>query len=153
MSVLLSKVFAKGPDYIETFGKILKNYSPHLIVNMVMEKDEAKEGFSAVTAAKKLLNIDLNYLGFVYFDMDVRKSTKKLTPFILNNPESKASTCIFSILFDRILRLGSSEALEHKKRIKKVLQETVYRTSAQKGHYNELPLYPPKNDVSEVQLR
>ena len=145
MQVLLSKIFQLGPDYIEAFGRILKNYSPQLIVNMVMEKTEAKEGFAAVTAAKKLLNIDLQYLGFVYFDLDVRKSTKELTPFILKNPESRASTCIFSMLLDRILRLGASESIEQKKNIKKSIMDTGYRTAAQKGHYNELPLYPQQH--------
>jgi len=143
MQILLSKIFQLGPDYVETFGKILKNYSPELIVNMVMEKDEAKEGYAAVIAAKKLLNIELQYLGFVYFDLDVRKSTKELTPFILNNPESRASTCILSILLDRILKTSPSDSARQKKTIKRIILDTPYVIRAQKGHFNELALYPP----------
>ncbi len=142
MQTILSKIFQLGPDYLETFGKILKNYSPQLIVNMVMEKAEAKEGFAAVTAAKKLLNIDLSYLGFIYFDLEVRKSTKELTPFILKNPDNRASACIFSLLLDRILRLSASESAEQKKQITEMIKNTSYQTKAQKGRYNELPLYP-----------
>ncbi|MBI3018838.1 MAG: AAA family ATPase [Deltaproteobacteria bacterium] len=143
MNALLSKIFTLGPDYIENFGKILKNYSPQLIVNMVMEKEEAKEGFAAVIAAKKLLNIDLHYLGFIYFDLEVRKSTKELIPFILKNPQSRASVCTFSILCDRILKMTPSESSQQKKVLSEQIQKTLYRTAAQKGHYNELSLYPP----------
>jgi len=142
MNMLLPQIFQLGPEYIEKFGQILKNYAPSLVVNMVMEKDEAKEGFSAVTAARKLLNIELSYLGFVYFDLDVRKSTKALTPFILNNPESSASTCIMSILCDRLLKLSQVESRETKSRLLRSISSAPYQTSAQKGYYNDLPLYP-----------
>ncbi len=139
MRQLLSQIFELGPEYLEMFGSLLKEYTPELIVNMAMDRSEGNEGKAVIAAARKLLNIDVGYLGFVSFDLDVRKSVKALKPFVLN-PECQASLCVLNILFDRILKLGGMEATEQKKRVKEILKETKYVSHVRDRQYNDFPL-------------
>jgi len=70
----------------------------NLIVNKVDNYMEAKFTMEKLAkAAKKFLNIDINYLGFVLDDKSVTKANMEQTPFIIKYPNGLASKCLINI--------------------------------------------------------
>lgn len=82
-------------DRIETF---LSNLHPKLILNMVHSASEIKEGDSFRIAAHELLNVEVDYIGYLNYDNSIRKSIKELRPFMIDNPKSRAVRNINKII-------------------------------------------------------
>lgn len=74
-----------------------------LIVNMVDSENEALDVFQRLTAVvdKFLVNVTLDYLGFVLYDPMVSKSVRRQKAFVEAYPNSKASRCV-NILSEKI---------------------------------------------------
>ncbi len=94
----------------------LNLFRPRLILNMVQAHEEIKEGDSLKTALKELLSIDINYMGPIDYDKNVRKSIRSLKPFILDNPKSKASRSITKIITAGIMKKSGFQGFKHKRR-------------------------------------
>jgi len=62
--------------------------------------------------AKKFLNIDINYLGFILEDKTVQKANMEQTPFIIKYPNGLASKCLINITYKL---LNDYEDLEENK--------------------------------------
>jgi flagellar biosynthesis protein FlhG len=104
--------------------QFLKEFCPHFILNMVHSADEIKEGDTLRTAAKELLSIDIDYIGFIDYDESVRLSVKELRPFIINNPKSRASRSLAKLITLGILgRRGWKGFKERRKVIKQIITE------------------------------
>jgi flagellar biosynthesis protein FlhG len=70
----------------------------YLIVNMVKNNKEAKETARKIIAvSSKYLNIKINKLGFISNDASVGKSIRNQKPFVIANPQCKASKEIDNI--------------------------------------------------------
>ncbi|UPA08991.1 MinD/ParA family protein [Borrelia nietonii YOR] len=75
----------------------LKNL--RLVVNRVANVSEGKVvAKKVIDISSQFLNLNIDYLGYVYEDQNVRNSVFKQRPFILLNPNSKASYCLDSIV-------------------------------------------------------
>ncbi|UPA16140.1 MinD/ParA family protein [Borrelia coriaceae] len=71
----------------------LKNL--RLVVNRVANISEGKVvAKKVVDISSQFLNLNIDYLGYIYEDQNIRNSVFKQRPFILLNPNSKASYCL-----------------------------------------------------------
>ena len=108
---ILEKAQKSSKEISDQIEKVLTEFRPRLILNMVMEPDEIKEGMTIKTAAAELLSIDLDYMGYVDYDDEMRKSVKELKPFILYNPKSSASRSIAKIITLKLFKKRKMDAL------------------------------------------
>ena len=70
----------------------------NLIVNKTENYKEAQLTMEKLTkAAKKFLNIDINYLGFILEDKSIHKANMEQIPFFIKYPEGLASKCLINI--------------------------------------------------------
>ncbi len=75
----------------------LKNL--RLVVNRVASVSEGRGvAKKVIDISSQFLNLNIDYLGYVYEDQNIRNSVFKQRPFILLNPNSKASYCLDSIV-------------------------------------------------------
>lgn len=71
----------------------------YLTVNMVTKREIGEETFKKLhKITKDFLNIDLEYLGSIFYDEGVKDSVYKQNPFVTLNPRGKASFCMKEIL-------------------------------------------------------
>jgi flagellar biosynthesis protein FlhG len=107
---LLQKAQQNSMEIATRVEQTLNSFHPRLIVNMVMEPDEIKEGMAIKTASAELLSIDLDYIGYVEYDETMRQSVKDLRPFMLHNPGSAASRSLAKIITIKLLKKNRIEA-------------------------------------------
>lgn len=70
-----------------------------LIVNRVSSVTEAKKiSQRVINIAGQFLNLKVEYLGFVYEDSSVSNSVRKQIPFMVSDPNGKASGCLQHIV-------------------------------------------------------
>ena len=100
--------------FIESY---LGNYHPRLLLNMVHSSKEIREGDSFRTAAHDILNVEVDYMGFVEFDENVRKAVKEFKPFVLDNPRSKASKNLAKLISVGLLQKSGLASIKEKRRI------------------------------------
>lgn len=75
------------------------NLSIKLIVNRVKSVTEGKRvSERVINIASQFLNLKVDYLGYVYDDPQVAQAILKQKPFIIIDPDSKASICIKHIV-------------------------------------------------------
>ena len=75
------------------------NLGIKLIVNRVKSVTEGKKvAERVINIASQFLNLKVDYLGFVYDDIQVSQAILKQKPFIIVDPDSKASICIKHIV-------------------------------------------------------
>lgn len=80
------------------FKETVCNYRPNTIINMLKNKGEQNIALGLNLTAKKFLDLDMNYLGFVEFDNIVPESVKAMTPFMKMSPGSQVSNSINKII-------------------------------------------------------
>ena len=95
LSKRICKVDKKGHV---VFKETVYNYRPNTIVNMLKKKGEQNTALGLSLTAKKFLNLDMNYLGFVESDDIVSESVKAMTPFMKMSPDAKICNSINKIL-------------------------------------------------------
>ena len=75
------------------------NLGIKLIVNRVKSVTEGKKvSERVINIASQFLNLKVDYLGYVYDDIQVSQAILKQKPFIIIDPNSKASICIKHIV-------------------------------------------------------
>ncbi len=75
------------------------NLGIKLIVNRVKSVTEGKKvAERVINIASQFLNLKVDYLGYVYDDIQVSQAILKQKPFIIIDPDSKASICIKHIV-------------------------------------------------------
>ena len=75
------------------------NLGIKLIVNRVKSVTEGKKvSERVINIASQFLNLKVDYLGFVYDDPQVSRAILKQKPFMIVDPDSKASICIKHIV-------------------------------------------------------
>jgi len=122
MEDLLHKARQTSSEIAQRIEKELDAFRPRLILNMVMEPDEIKEGLAIKTAAAELLSIDLDYIGYIEFDEKMRQSAKDLRPFIVQNPASVAARSIAKIITLKFLQKNKVEAFYKNWRMRRTIQ-------------------------------
>ena len=101
----------------EEMKEYLKEFRPRLVLNMVHSHDEVKEGDTLKTAAHDLLSVDIDYIGIINHDENVRKSVKKLRPFIIDNPKSKASRSLAKLITVGLMENNGWEGFKKKRKV------------------------------------
>lgn len=86
------------PEEVETLESTLNSFKPYLIVNRVRKKSDLNAGGNLQLLTKKYLNVDLNHLGYIVESDQVRESVEEMVPFLIQNPQSKPSLNLQSII-------------------------------------------------------
>lgn len=118
------------PDLIEQMKKVdeeagekasqfIKNFRPRLILNMVQSHDEVKEGDTLKTAIQELLGIEIDFIGSIEYDQNVRQSLKVFKPFLLDNPKSKASRSLAKLITLGIMKKSGFDGFKFKHSVNK----------------------------------
>jgi len=76
---------------IKKLDEIVNEFKPAIIINRVRNKKDLLAGNNLVNLAKKYLEVELNYIGYVVESDGVRESTEEMVPFLIKNPQSKPS--------------------------------------------------------------
>lgn len=119
---LLEKAHQSSMEISKRLEQEMNSFRPRLIVNMVKEPEEIKEGMAIKTAAAELLSINLDYIGYVEYDETIRQSVKDLRPFILHNPGSAASRSLAKIITIKLLNKNRIEAFLKKWQMRRNVQ-------------------------------
>lgn len=106
---LLEKAHQTSTEIAQRVEDELNSFHTKLILNMIMDPDEIKEGMAIRTAAAELLSINLDYIGYIEYDENMRQSAKDLRPFILHNPGSPASRSLAKIITIKLLKKNRIE--------------------------------------------
>lgn len=137
MQVTLADVLEKVNEIDERTGdffqQVLESYRPKLLLNMVAGPKDVKEGVAIQAAAAEILNIDVNFIGFVSQDQSVREAVRSLKPFLLQDPKSQASQDLSKLINVKMLGKSMFKSLWEKRKLHKRLQE-------EKNKYPELNL-------------
>jgi len=116
---ILSEVEKIDSKAAQQFEEILTAFQPKLILNMVHEPNEIREGMALQTAVSELLSLDLEFLGYLEFDDSVRRAVKELKPFIIDNPRSKASRSLAKIITVKLLGKSGWHGFREKRKLQK----------------------------------
>lgn len=137
VDVLLEKVKAISTDAATLMENVVTNFRPRLILNMVMQPDEIKEGISIKTAAADLLSIGVDYMGYIEYDEVVHNSVKEFRPFIIHNPKSKASRSLAKLITVRFLQKSNLESFLEKRRMRKNLNASAKNYPTADAHQSD----------------
>ena len=95
---ILEEIYEIDPEGIKEFKNFQRNFRPILIMNMVMKKNEAKLGWGIKEVVKRFLDTEIDYIGCISFDNEIRESLSLEIPHIINAPGARAATDIFSLV-------------------------------------------------------
>ena len=118
----LEKARKTSVEISQKIEEVLKSFHPRLILNMVMEPDEIKEGMSIKTAANELLSIEIDYTGYIEYDENIRQSLKDLRPIILHNPNSPAARSIAKIISLKLFKNNKVKGMMENWRMRRKIQ-------------------------------
>jgi flagellar biosynthesis protein FlhG len=106
--------------------RLLTDFYPRLILNMVHDSEEIKEGTTLKTAVEELLGAKLDFVGAIEYDENVRNSVKDLQPFIINNPRSRASRSLAKLISVGLLKQNGFKGFREKRRVIRQAQEDAH---------------------------
>jgi flagellar biosynthesis protein FlhG len=90
--------FSDAYAMIKVLSKRPLKCTPSLIVNQANSEEEALEVARRVrSVAKRFLNLDVPYWGFILADESVPKSVIRQEPFLSTYPYSPAASCIYQL--------------------------------------------------------
>lgn len=90
-------VITPDPTSITDAYAVIKNIAESekqikVVINRIESNKEGYDVFHKINSAtQKFLNVEVESLGFIYEDMNVKKSVRQQTPFVLNYPNCIAS--------------------------------------------------------------
>lgn len=134
MPELLEQVRAVDANAARLMQSMLESHHLKLVLNMVMKKDDIKEGLAIQTAAAELLSLEIDYLGYITYDPSVRNAVREFKPFLLEAPNSPASQDLAKLI--SVKMLGNKSLFKNfweKRKLHRQLQE-------QRAEYPELNL-------------
>jgi len=123
MSEILKKVREKDEKAADFFEQVLESYKIKLILNMVTGPKDIKEGIAIQAAAAELLSINIEFLGYISFDQNVRSAVRELKPFVLRDPKSQASQDLAKLVNLKILGKTMFKSIWQKRKLQKKLME------------------------------
>ncbi|MFQ5863849.1 MAG: P-loop NTPase [bacterium] len=85
------------------FESVLQSFRPKLILNKVKNQAEIREGMAIQVAARELLSIEVDYLGYISFDPTVSEAVRQFKPVVLYDPRCKASQDITALIRGKLL--------------------------------------------------
>jgi len=127
---LLERLKKKNRVAHTRLKSLMEQFKPSLIINGYTSSEDEIKGLAVVTAAKKLLNIHVRYLGYQHYDKSVPAAVKEGMPFIMLNAKSRVSRDCMRILKEGILeeKPGKASLKTFKQISGKLTQEGVNPT-------------------------
>ncbi len=116
----------KDAQLVARIEDALRTFRPGFIANMVMKRGEAREALVVKTAAAELLGIEVEYLGFIYYDAEVRAALRKMLPFVVANPKSPAARCVLDIVVRKVLGQNGIGGFWEKRSLRRRLRESAH---------------------------
>jgi flagellar biosynthesis protein FlhG len=101
---LLKEIETADATAGQIFRRTLESFRPQLILNMVKDHEEMKEGIAIQAAALELLSVNVQYLGYLSHDSTVAAAIKEFKPFLLFDHECVASQDLSALV--RVSLLG-----------------------------------------------
>jgi len=89
----------------EELVRMLWNFRPKLVLNMVHSEEELKDAWALQRAAVELLNVHVDFFGPVYYDENIRRAFRTMNPELLLHPPGRASQNILQIVQKKLLPL------------------------------------------------
>lgn len=90
---LLSTVRSYRPEQSAWLEEILAAFRPKLLINMAAQDSNAPElAGRLIKVCRKMLSIEVDFIGALPFLSEVQKSTHKLTPHVARNPQGEMAT-------------------------------------------------------------
>ncbi len=105
------------------FEQVLESYKPKLILNMISDSQDVKEGVAIQAAAAELLSIDVEYLGYVSQDQQVKEAIRSFKPFLIRDPKCQASQDLAKLINVKLLGKSMFKSLWQKRKLQKRLLE------------------------------
>ncbi|RMF61456.1 MAG: DUF4339 domain-containing protein [Calditrichaeota bacterium] len=121
---ILRQIEDLNQEAAASFRDVLDSFSPRLVLNMVKQPEEVKEGQALQAAAMELLSVYVQYLGYISYDPNVTEAIKSLKPFLLHAPKSRAAQDLAALIRVNLLgKKGVREILE-RRRWRKQMENT-----------------------------
>ncbi|HOJ65074.1 MAG TPA: AAA family ATPase [Spirochaetota bacterium] len=99
ISDILNKVFEVDPElHAETLAMI-DSFNPKIIINMAYQPKDVSMGEKLRKISKTYLNIDMEYLGFLYRDKIVEQSITERKPLAILAPNSTTYQTIIKMAY------------------------------------------------------
>jgi len=95
---LRKKVEELHPQQLERVNEIIREFRPGLVINRVRRQKDILMGDNLRKLAKKYLDVDVQFLGYLIESDDVRDSIDEMRPFMIQDPQSKPSENIQQII-------------------------------------------------------
>ena len=99
VSELLDKVFEIDPEIHSEASSILDSFNQKIIINMAYQRKDLSMGEKLRKISKNYLNIDMEYLGFLYRDKVVEESIDKRVPLCSLAPENQTYQSIVRMAY------------------------------------------------------
>lgn len=94
-----SEIISHDKFYADLLYRALQRFNPCLIINKARDERDELLGESIVKVVQKYLVVELKFLDAVPFDENVHWSLKRITPFMVNHPDSEVASVVKSIAY------------------------------------------------------
>ncbi len=118
---------AQAAFYLQSF---LDSYHPKFVLNMVRSSRDLKEADAFRAAVKELLGVQVQFIGAISYDADIQRSTRQLSPFLLQYPNSKSARNISKIIATGLLHKSGWSQLQPHKPHKKMMNTFIGQENA-----------------------
>ena len=108
-------------DSASIFRGILHKFQPKLILNMVMNSGEVKEGVSLKTAVGGLLSVEMDFWGAIPYDDKVRDAAMLQRPFLIHKPNCRASKQMNQLVSNKILEFSRLRSYLDRKKMQRLI--------------------------------
>ncbi|MBN2031581.1 AAA family ATPase [bacterium] len=120
---LLEKVKSLDGGMGEKMEKFIDGFHPMLIINKVDKSKDENKGLAVMVAAKKMLSIEMKYLGFIHKDDNVEESVEENIPFIFRDSRSRASKDLGKLILQNILNNGKMQSVMKQQKLVKEIEQ------------------------------
>lgn len=120
---LLQEISGMNSDAGAIMEKVLDEFQPRLILNMMRSPEDETHGLAVKVATEDLLNVDMEYLGGVHKDDTVQQALDKMMPFISYDPKCQAARDLSNIIISKILHAKRFQSMRDKHTLRKVREK------------------------------
>ena len=139
---ILNGLFRIDPDIEAEASAIIASFNPKLIINMAYKPKDLTSGEKLRKISKNYLNIDMEYLGFLYRDKAVEDSIAQRHPLAVIDPSNSTYQTVIRMAY----KIASARRLpyfvldidNYEDSFEAIMEEATDDLSARIEGYNEL---------------
>jgi len=136
---ILKEVRSRHPSAYFKLKVGLEQYRLSIVLNMAENSNDIAIAESMKRLLEKLFSIHVRILGTIPFDGSVRKAARNFSPFIVEDPSSKASQGLYRMLAGILqLREPKSIRADLKKKIRPIRSDTKGWASSRGMSFDDL---------------